>query len=138
MTNAQIRNIGLYVLIAVSMAVLATGTQLGAVLSTDAPIAWRPLAATFVTTLFGTLGTAALSAFRPRPGREELASLVSEVGKEKATDVLAIEAIKQQTGIRTDPLTAEQRALIKNDVADELERRMRSERVRDVAGGGGG
>lgn len=101
MTTAQINNVLWYVAIAVGSAIMATGLQLGVVLAGTDPVLIRPLLATFVNVLFGTLLTAGGTAFRPRAGREDLSSLVSEVGAEKAKDVLAIEAIRQDTGVTT-------------------------------------
>jgi hypothetical protein len=133
MTTAQTRNILWYLIIAVGAAILATGLQLGAVLSTDDPILWRPLTATFVTTLFGTLATAAGTAFRPKAGREDISALVAEVGRDQATTVLEVEAIRQQTGANA-PLSR-----LSDEDVDRLARRglevMREadeERVRDV------
>jgi hypothetical protein len=122
-TPAQLRNIGLYALIALGGAVLATGLQLGVVLSGDAPILWRPLAATFVSTLFASLATAAGTAFRPRTGHEDVAALVSQVGTEPARAALEVEAVKQATGIASAPLTTEQRRMI----VDDLEARLRAQ-----------
>lgn len=131
MTNAQLKNIGMYVLIALAGAVVATGVQFGAVLSGTDEIAWRPLAATFVSTLFAALVTAGGSAFRPRAGREDISGLVSEVGAGQARAVLEVEAVRQQTGI--NGLTPEQTAQIAEalvtPLADELELR-KEERVK--------
>jgi hypothetical protein len=113
-SEAQVRNVLWYVLIAVGAAVLTTGLQLGVVLSGDADILWRPLAATFVTTLFGTLATAAGTAFRPKAGREDISGLVSEVGPTAAKAALEDEAVRQTTGVMT-PLS--------DDDIDRLARR---------------
>lgn len=123
MTEAQFRNAGSYVLLALAGAVLAVGLQFGVMLSGTDPILIRPLLATFVTTLFGTLATAAGSAFRPRAGREEISSLVHDVGVPSAKAALEVEAVKQATG-QVDALTAAQldqlRAALIVPLADEL------------------
>jgi hypothetical protein len=76
-SNDQLKNIAWYVAYAVAGALVATGVQFGVVLVGDDPILWRPLAATFVTTLFGALATAAGSATRPRTGSEPIAQKVN-------------------------------------------------------------
>lgn len=120
MTRATLHNIGWYVAISFGAAILATGVQLGAILNGTDPIEWRPLSATFVTTLFGTLMTSAGTAFRPKAGREDVSSLVSEIGPQKAVAALETEVIKQETGIDAVPLTPQQRRLILLDLKAEL------------------
>lgn len=133
MTNATLRNILWYVAIAIGAATLATGVQLGVALSGTEDLAWRPLAATFTTTLFGTLMTSAGTAFRPKAGREDVSSLVSEIGPQNAVAALEVEAIKQSTGV-----DAPMPALSDEDVDRlarrglELMREAEAERVRDV------
>jgi hypothetical protein len=102
MTPAQIRNIAWYVAIAVAAAVLATGIQLGTVLSGPDPVLIRPLLATFTVTLFGTLATAAGASFRPRVDRSDISHLVSRVGPEQAKAALEDEAVRQAVGVGTD------------------------------------
>lgn len=114
------QNVGLYVLIALLAAILATGTQLGTTLQGTDPVAWRPLAATFVATLFGTLTTAGLASLLPRAGSELLARLVNEIGKPQAKAALEVEAIKRATG--AGGLTAEQRLQILADLKADLTR----------------
>lgn len=97
--SPTVRNILWYVAIATGGAVLATGLQLGVVLSGTGDIALRPLVATFVTTLFGALATAAGTAFRPKAGREDISDLVTEVGHSTARGALEVEAVKQATGV---------------------------------------
>jgi len=121
-TTATLHNVGWYVGIAIGAAVLATGVQLGVVLSGTAPIEWRPLAATFTTTLFAALSTAAGTAFRPKAGREDVSELVSLVGPRKAVEALEVEVVKQETGIDGVPLTSQQRRLILADLKAELTR----------------
>ena len=132
MTNATLQNIGWYVSIALGAAILATGVQLGVALSGTEDLAWRPLAATFTTTLFGTLMTSAGTAFRPKAGREDVSSLVSEIGPQKAVATLEIEAIKQATGVTTVPRLSDEdiERLARRGL--ELMREAEAERVRDV------
>ena len=106
--SPAVRNVLYYLLIAVGAAVLSTGVQLGALLSGTDPITWRPLLATFVTTLFGTLVTSGGTALLPRPGSEKLDALAKEVGKPAATAALEVEAIKQATGVGGQDLTPRQ------------------------------
>lgn len=98
MSQAQVRNVLWYVLIALGAAVMAVGLQFGVVLGGEGEILWRPLAATFVTTLFGTLATALGTSFRPKAGREDISGLVSNVGPAAAKAVLEDEVIRQETG----------------------------------------
>ena len=129
--TATQRNVLNYILIAIGGAVLATGVQLGAVLAGDGDILVRPLASTFVNTMFGTLA-AVFGAMRlPRAGSEALATLVNEVGKPAAKAALDVVAIKQKTGVGpSPPLDAEE---IVTRVADEVERRRkaRTQRLRE-------
>ena len=124
MTEAQIKNVVWYVLIAVGAALLATGLQLGVALSGTDDLHWRPFAATFVTTLFGTLATAAGTAFRPKAGREDVSTLVSEVGPRAAVAALEVEAVKQATGIAANPPDPDA-------LADRIVARIRAEMDRD-------
>lgn len=103
MSKAHLRNVLWYVAIAVGAAVMASGLQLGAVLGGEGEILWRPLAATFVTTLFGTLATAAGTSLRPKAGREDISRLVSNVGPAAAKAVLEDEVTRQETGDRVVP-----------------------------------
>lgn len=113
--STTLRNIGLYVALALGGATLATGLQLGQDLAGTAPIEIRPLAATFVTTLFGTLSTVLGAMFLPRTGSEGLATLVNAVGRPAATAALTEEAAKQ------DSLSPEDIALL-NAEADRIRR----------------
>ena len=110
MSEAQVRNILWYIGIAVAGAILATGVQLGAVLSGTDPIEARPLLATFIVTLFAALSTAAGASFRPKAGREDISGLVSDVGSAAAKSALEDEAVRQATGNpdARQPLTAEE------------------------------
>lgn len=101
--TATQRNVLSYILIAIGGAVLATGLQLGVALAGDAPILLRPLASTFVNTLFGALAATFGTMLRPSIGKEGIASLVSEVGHNQAKAVLEVEAVKQATGIAPPP-----------------------------------
>lgn len=78
MTNDQLKNIGWYVLYAVAGAVVATGGQLGVILSGTGEILWRPLAATFTVALFGSLTTAIGAATLARVGGEQTAAEVDD------------------------------------------------------------
>lgn len=95
MTDAQVKNVAWYVVIAIAGAVMAAGLQLGVMLSGPGDILIRPLLATFVTTLFGTLATAAGTSFRPRVDRSDLNKLVSTVGPMQAKAALEVEAARQ-------------------------------------------
>lgn len=126
MSEAQLRNVLWYVLIAFGAAVLTTGLQLGVVLGGEGEILWRPLAATFVTTLFGTMATAAGTSLRPKAGREDISGLVSEVGPTAAKAALEVEAVKQATGVETTLSDADVGRLadeLLRKRAEDLERR---------------
>jgi hypothetical protein len=77
MTSDQLKNLAWYALYALGGALITTGVQFGVVLTGTGDIEWRPLAATFVTALFGALATAAGSATRPRTGSEPIAQKVN-------------------------------------------------------------
>lgn len=132
--NPAVRTVLNYVLIALGAAVLATGVQLGALLSGTDPITWRPLLATFVTTLFGTLVTSGGTALLPRPGSEKLDALAREVGKPAATAALEVEAIKQATGVGDGGFTPEEVAFIREDMARATALRDEIARNRAVRG----
>jgi hypothetical protein len=109
LTPAQVRNILWYVAIAIAGAIMAAGLQLGVMLSGPGDILYRPLAATFVTTLFGTLATAAGASFRPRVDRSDISHLVSRIGPEQAKAALEDEAVRQAVGGDSEqPLSAAQ------------------------------
>lgn len=78
-----------YLLYAIVGATIAAGLHLSMLLAGVDPIAWRPLAATFTSTLFGTLATAYGASKLPRAGRAEVSALVSEVGVDRARTILA-------------------------------------------------
>lgn len=67
----------------------------------DTGIDWRGVFLDVIQTILTTAPIVAAGLGLPRIGKEGVASLVSEVGTEKAKDVLAIEAIKQDTGVTT-------------------------------------
>lgn len=75
-TQAQLINLGKYAGAALLGAVIATGLLLGQVLSGTGAVEWRPLAAVFVSTFFGSLATAVGSSLLPRYGSEGLAKQV--------------------------------------------------------------
>ena len=76
MTEAQLRNLGMYALWALIGATVTTGLHLAQVLAGTDPVEVRPLAATFTTSFFGSLATALGASMRPRIGSEPLAAQV--------------------------------------------------------------
>jgi hypothetical protein len=79
MSEAQIRNAALYVAYALAGALVATGLQFAAALNAPGPVEWRPLAATFTTSLFGALATALGASRLTRLGSEPIAEQVNEL-----------------------------------------------------------
>lgn len=116
MTHEQLVNAGWYLVYAVVGALVATGVALGLALSGTDDIAWRPLAAIFVNTLFGTLATAVATSQLTRVGSEGLAQDV---------DVLRAAGYHRadmRVTVPNEPLPPIQLT----QVVDEIERRIRA------------
>jgi hypothetical protein len=130
MTNLQAKVYAQYALAALVGALLATGLLLGNVLSGTGAIEWRPLAAVFVSTFFGTLATTVGASFLPKNGHAEIAALADSAGHAAATTALADTVAAQIAGVASTPFTAEQVqqivAALHAPVADDLEQRMKA------------
>jgi hypothetical protein len=132
-SNDQLKNLAWYALYALGGALITTGVQFGVMLTGTGDIEWRPLAATFVTALFGALATAFGTSTLTRVGSEHIAQQVNalrEMGYHR--DDLAV---VPRGGSAPDPgasggspvvLTPDQ----VKQVADELEQRMRATAAR--------
>lgn len=84
-------------------------------------IDWRGVVLDVIQVLLSVIPVAAAGLGLPRLGKEGVASLVSEVGKEQAIAALEIEA-DRQAGIPSTVITVEQRAMILSDLKRELTR----------------
>lgn len=79
MTEAQIKNVAWYVAYALAGALVATGLQFAAALNAPGDIEWRPLAATFSTSLFAALASALGASRLTRLGSEPIAQQVDDL-----------------------------------------------------------
>jgi hypothetical protein len=85
-------------------------------------IDWRSVTLDVIQTILSTAPLLAAGLGLPRLGHEPVAALVSQVGTAQAQAALEVEAVKQATGITAEPLTAEQRRMI----VDDLEARLKA------------
>jgi hypothetical protein len=83
---------------------------------------WRAVVLDVIQTVLSTAPLLAAGLGLPRLGHEPVAALVSQVGTTQAQAALEVEAVKQATGHRAAPLTAEQRRMI----VDDLEARLKA------------
>jgi hypothetical protein len=128
-TPDQLKNVAWYVAYAAAGALVATGVQFGVVLVGTGDIEWRPLAATFVTALFGALATAFGTSTLTRVGSEHIAQQVNalrEMGYHR--DDLTV---RPRGGSAPDPVATDGSPVVLTpdqvkQVADELEQRMRA------------
>lgn len=130
MTDLQARVYAQYALAALVGALLATGLLLGTTLSGTGAIEWRPLAAVFVSTFFGTLATTVGASFLPKSSHIEQSALIDAVGHTAATTVLADTVAAQIAGTQMTPFTPTQvrqvAAAMHGPVVDDLEQRMKA------------
>lgn len=130
MTRAQLVNVAWYVAYAFVGALVATGLQLAQVLAGDGDILWRPLAATFTTTLFGALATALGASRLTRLGSEQIAGQVNAL---KAEGVPRSQMVVLSQDDAAAALAAP-RPLLPAEMVPQIVAALKAEMVRDPDG----
>ncbi len=103
----EYRNSAQYMLYAVVGAVIATGLQLSIALAGTGGIEWRPLAAVFAASLFGSLATAFGTSHLVRPGSTAIAAQVDalkDAGVPKR-EMIVVPAATVETALSDRPFT---------------------------------
>lgn len=98
------------------------------------PIDWRGVMLDVIQTVLSVAPVVAAGIGLPQFGKEAVTSLVKQIGTDKATDVLAVEAIRQDTGVVSTPIES---TLSDEDIGRLADRLVAEYQARQIAAAGG-